>query len=84
MSEREEGVGDDGGERGLEPDIETAEFLREIGREIRESDDTSQAKQVAAIVYRISDIYDENEDTDARDVYLNMRQILDVKERDGK
>jgi len=84
VSEREEGVGDDGGERGLEPDIETAEFLREIGREIRESDDTSQAKQVAAIVYRISDIYDENEDTDARDVYLNMRQILDVKERDGK
>ena len=84
MSEREEGVGDDGGERGLEPDIETAEFLREIGREIRESDDTSQAKQVAAIVYRISDIYDENEDTDARDVYVNMRQILDVKERDGK
>jgi hypothetical protein len=84
VSEREEGVGDDGGERGLEPDAEKAQFLREIGREIRESDDTSEAKQVAAIVYRISDIYDENEDTDARDVYVNMRQILDVKERGDK
>lgn len=71
-------------DRSLEPDPEKVRFLREIGQEIRESGDTSEAKQVAAIVYRISDVYDENEDTDARDVYVNMRQILDVKERGGK
>jgi len=84
VSERNAGDATDSDGRALEPDPEKVQFLREIGQEIRESEDTSEAKQIAAIVYRISDVYDESEDTDVRDVYVNMRQILDVKERGGK
>jgi len=79
----DDGDGDDGDDP-LAPDPEKVRFLREIGAEIRRSGDSSEARQVAALVYRVSDIYDGAEDTDPRDVYVNMRQILDVKERGGK
>ena len=63
-------------------DSEKCEFLREIAGEIR--GDSSESKQVAAFLYRVSDMYDENEETDARDLYVNMRNILRVKEAGGR
>jgi hypothetical protein len=44
----------------------------------------THSDQVAAMLYRVSDIYDPEEDTDARDVYVNMRNILQVKEAGGR
>lgn len=65
----------------FEPDPEKREFLRDVADDVR--GDTSESEQVAALLYRVSDLYDPDEDTDPRDVYVNMREILRVKERGG-
>ena len=64
------------------PDVEKREFLREIAAEIR--GESTESQQVSALLFRVSDIYDEAEDTDTRDVYVNMKNILRVLERGGK
>jgi hypothetical protein len=69
MSERES----------LNPDTEKVELLREVAGEIR--GETSESEQLAAIVYRLSDLYDEAEETTAEDIYRATRHILTVKER---
>ena len=63
----------------IQPDPETRDFLRDVADELR--GESGESQQVAAMVYRVSDVYDEDEDTDPRDVYVNMRTILRVKER---
>jgi hypothetical protein len=60
------------------PDMERAETLREIGDDIRS--ESSESKLVAAILYRISDLYDPDEETSPRDIYVNMREIIRTKE----
>lgn len=65
----------------FEPDPQRVEFLREIADDVR--GESHESKQVAALLYRVSDIYDPAEDTDPRDVYVNMKQILRVKEQGG-
>lgn len=64
-----------------EADIEKAAFLRAIAEDVR--GESSESEQVAAFLYRISDLYDPDEETDPKDVYVNMREILRVKERGG-
>lgn len=64
-------------------DPEKREFLRKVGDEIRARDDSSEAEQVAAFIYRVSDLYDEGEDTSPAEIYLNMRHIMDIKARGG-
>lgn len=64
------------------PDPEKRDVLREIADELR--GESGESKQVAALLYRVSDVYDEGEDTDPRDVYVNMRTILRVKEQGGE
>ncbi|PSQ18897.1 hypothetical protein BRD00_03920 [Halobacteriales archaeon QS_8_69_26] len=66
----------------FEPDPERVRLLREIADEIR--GDSGESKHVAALLYRVSDIYDEGEDATPRDVYVNMRNILRVREQGGK
>jgi len=67
---------------GFEPDPERVRLLRELGDDIR--GDSAESKQVAALLYRVSDIYDDGEETTPRDVYVNMRNILRIRERGGK
>lgn len=64
-------------------DDEKRAFLRAIADEIRERGDSSEAEQVAAIVYRVSDLYDPAEDTSPQEIYLNMRNIMNVKASGG-
>jgi hypothetical protein len=73
----------DAADRGarFEPDAEKREALREIADDVR--GESPESKQVAALLYRVSDLYDPGEDTDPRDIYVNMREILRVKERGG-
>jgi len=59
-------------------DPERAETLREIAEDVR--DDSSESEQVAAMLYRVSDLYDPDEETSPKDIYLNMREILRTKE----
>ena len=60
------------------PDVERAETLREIAEDVRA--ESSESKMIAAILYRISDLYDPDEETTPRDIYVNMREIIRTKE----
>ncbi|MCG1003561.1 MULTISPECIES: hypothetical protein [Halobacterium] len=67
------------------PDYDHADkrdVLRDVADDLRE-EDSEEAERVAAIVHRVSDIYDEDEDVDAQHVYLNMRNILQISEQGG-
>ncbi|WP_276300799.1 hypothetical protein [Halorussus lipolyticus] len=59
-------------------DMERAKTLREVAEDIR--GESSESKLVAAILYRISDLYDPDEETSPRDIYVNMREIIRTKE----
>lgn len=64
-------------------DSEKRRFLRNVADEIRARDDSSEADQVAAFVYRVSDLYDPDEDTSPAEIYLNVRHIMDIKAQGG-
>jgi hypothetical protein len=66
----------------VENDPEKAAFLREIADEIR-TNETSNNEQIAAILHRVSDMYDDREETSPQDIYLNMKYILNIKEQGG-
>ncbi|WP_199174951.1 hypothetical protein [Halegenticoccus soli] len=70
------------GETAFEPDPERVRFLREIADDVRS--DSSESRQVAAILYRVSDLYDESGDTSPEEIYLNVRNIMRIKERGGR
>jgi hypothetical protein len=63
----------------VESDPDRAAMLREVAAEIR--GETSESRQVAAMVQRVSDLYDPDESTTPEHVYRNMRTILRVTER---
>jgi hypothetical protein len=63
----------------VENDPEKAALLREIAEEIR-IDNETKSEQIAAILHRISDMYDADEETSPQDIYLNMKYILGIKE----
>lgn len=60
------------------PDEDRVDVLREIADDVR--GESSESKQVAALLYRVSDLYDPHEETTPKDVYVNMREILRTKE----
>lgn len=60
------------------PDMERARTLREIAEDVR--GESSESEMVAAMLYRVSDLYDPDEETSPKDIYLNMREILRTKE----
>ena len=66
----------------FDPNPERVELLREVADDIR--GDSSESQLVAAILYRISDLYDADEETSPRDIYVNMREIIRTKEAGGK
>jgi hypothetical protein len=76
-------MGDDepGGETddGRAPNPDRAALLREVAEDVRS--DSSESEQVAAMLYRVSDLYDPAEETTPEEIYRNMRNILRVTER---
>ncbi|QZX99539.1 hypothetical protein [Halobaculum rubrum] len=62
-------------------DAEAREFLRAIAENVR--GDSGESKQLSAILYRVSDLYDPDEDTSPEEIYLNVRRIMQIKERGG-
>lgn len=60
------------------PDMERARTLREIAEDVR--GESSESEMVAAMLYRVSDLYDPDEETSPKDIYRNMREILRTKE----
>ncbi|AFZ74499.1 hypothetical protein [Natronobacterium gregoryi] len=69
------------GDERFEPDTERVELLRDVADEIR--DETSESKQLANILYRTSDLYDEKEETTPEEIVRNVKFILEVTERGG-
>ncbi|WP_280537841.1 hypothetical protein [Halopenitus sp. POP-27] len=65
----------------LDGDAETRRALRAIAEDVR--GENSESQQVAAILYRVSDLYDPAEDTSPEAIYRNVRQIMRVKARGG-
>ena len=63
------------------PDEERRALLREVAEDVR--GDSGESKQLSAILYRVSDLYDPEEDTSPEEIYLNVRQIMQIKERGG-
>lgn len=66
---------------GFEPDSERARLLRETAEDVRGQ--SSESEQLAAILYRVSDLYDAEEETNPQEIYIAVRNILNVKERGG-
>ncbi|WP_336133305.1 hypothetical protein [Natronomonas amylolytica] len=62
-------------------DPERVELLREVAEDVR--GDSSESEQLAAMLYRVSDLYDPDEETTPAEIYRNVRNILDIKERGG-
>lgn len=69
------------GEPTFGPDPERVELLREIADDVR--GETGESKQLANVLYRTSDLYDEDEETTPEEIMRNVKFILEVKERDG-
>jgi hypothetical protein len=63
----------------LGDDSDRAALLRDVAREVRGESDESE--RLAAILFRVSDLYDPDEETDPESIYRNMRTILQVSER---
>ena len=66
---------------GFDADAERRDLLRAVADDVR--GESSESRQVAAILYRVSDLYDPDEDTSPEEIYLNARNIMEVKERGG-
>ena len=71
-----------GDDREPSPDPDRAALLREVAEEVR--GESSESEQVAAMLYRVSDLYDPDEETTPAEIYRNLRTILQVKERGGR
>jgi len=65
----------------FEPDPERVAMLRAIADDVR--GETSESKQLANILYRTSDLYDDREDTSPEEIVRNVKFILEVVERGG-
>jgi cell pole-organizing protein PopZ len=64
-------------------DAEKREVLRAVAEEVRARGDSSEASQVSAFLYRVSDLYEASEETSPAEIYLNMRHIMDIKAQGG-
>ena len=62
-------------------DDEVRAFLREVAGDVR--GDSSESKQLSAILYRVSDLYDSAEQTSPEEIYLNVRHIMQIKAQGG-
>jgi len=65
-------------------DEEKRDVLRAVAADLRGPDASTEAEKLAATVMRVSDCYDPEEDTSPRDVYRNMRTIMEIAERGGR
>jgi hypothetical protein len=80
--EEEHGDGNDAGGRDrFEPDPERVRLLREVAEDVR--GDGSERQQLAAVLYRVSDLYDDAESTTPEEIYRSVRFMFEVKERGG-
>ena len=71
----------DAAEEAFAADDEVREFLRDVAADVR--GDSSESKQLSAVLYRVSDLYDPDEETSPEEIYLNVRHIMRIKSEGG-
>ena len=71
----------DAAEEAFAADDEVREFLRDVAEDVR--GDSSESKQLSAVLYRVSDLYDADEETSPEEIYLNVRHIMRIKSEGG-
>jgi len=71
----------DAADEAFAEDDEVRAFLREIAGDVW--GDSSESKQLSAILYRVSDLYDPDEQTSPEEIYLNVRHIMRIKAQGG-
>lgn len=69
----------DDGEEQFAHDPERVAVLREIAEDVR--GESSESEQLAAVLYRVSDLYDADGDTSPEEIYRNVKNVLKIKER---
>jgi len=80
-------VTDDGSDRDgddgppVSQDPERAALLRTVAEEVRGG--SSESEQVAVLLYRVSDLYDPDEETTPESIYRNVHTILAVRDAGG-
>ncbi|PSQ55770.1 hypothetical protein BRD22_08075 [Halobacteriales archaeon SW_8_68_21] len=74
-------VPDEGSDAEFAADAEVREFVREVAEDVR--GDSSESKQLSAVLYRVSDLYDEEEEMSPEEIYLNVRHIMRIKSEGG-
>ncbi|QAU11420.1 hypothetical protein EKH57_00665 [Halorubrum sp. BOL3-1] len=62
-------------------DAEAREFIREVAEDVR--GDSSESKQLSAVLYRVSDLYDPDEETSPEEIYRNARHVMRIKTEGG-
>lgn len=62
-------------------DDEKRDVLRTVAEDLR--DEGEKGERIAALVHRVSDLYDDEEDTDPEHIYRNMKNILQISEQGG-
>lgn len=74
-------MSDSGEANERDPDPKRVRLLRETAEDLR--GESSESEQLAAILYRVSDLYDGSEETSPQEIYIAVRNILNVKESGG-
>ncbi|WP_224268686.1 hypothetical protein [Haloprofundus salinisoli] len=62
-------------------DDERVRALRKIAEDVY--GESSESRQLSAVLYRVSDLYDPDGDTSPEEIYLNVRHIMNIKEQGG-
>jgi len=74
-------VPDEASDAEFAADDEVRAFLRDVAEDVR--GDSSESKQLSAVLYRVSDLYDDEEETSPEEIYLNVRHIMRIKSEGG-
>jgi hypothetical protein len=62
-------------------DPERVAYLREIADDVRGQ--SGESRQLAAILYRVSDLYDPEEETSPVEIYRNVEHIMEIRAQGG-
>jgi hypothetical protein len=62
-------------------DPERVALLRAVADDVRR--ESGESRQLAAILYRVSDLYDPEEETSPVEIYRNVEHIMEIRAQGG-
>ena len=76
-----ETTGAGSGDGAFPADPERVTVLRQVADDVR--GESGESRQLAAILYRVSDLYDPDEETSPVEIYRNVEYMMDIKAQGG-